>query len=175
MKPIYAQGYYFLVPFSGKWRVQEVINYYYLDEEGKLAELVHRPLEYEEEVLRVQNNMQAALLEEDVRINGVKAEPVVLWTVLEFLAFAELPYYTFFIEFEGPAKDGENCFENRYESWVAEYDYEAYWYLPPGFRFTECSTSCDYEVTEDGRILSIWCRRGDRIKGYERICWEKKS
>ena len=173
MKPVYAQGYYFLIPMKDKWRVQEVINYYYLDEEGKLAELVHRPFDYEEEVERAWDNMQSALLEEDVRINGTKVEPLVLWTVLDFLAFAELPYYTFFIEFEGPAKEGENCFENKYESWTAEYDYVAYWYLPPGFRFTEALTSCDYEVTEDGRVLSIWCRKGDRVRGYERICWKK--
>ncbi|NPA84624.1 MAG: hypothetical protein GXO07_01300 [Crenarchaeota archaeon] len=171
MRPVHAQGYYFLIPMGERWRVHEVVNYYYYDEEGRLSELVHRPFEYQREVERAWDAFQEELSKEEIRINGERAEARVVWAVLEFLGFAELPYYSFFVEFEGPHKEGENCFENSFEPWVAEYDYEAFWYLPPGYRFTLAHTSCDYEVTDDGRILNIWCRKGDRIKGYEKICW----
>ncbi|ABU81539.1 hypothetical protein [Ignicoccus hospitalis] len=171
MRPVYAQGYYFLIPLKNSWRVHEVVNYYYYDEEGEMSELLHKPSEYEEEVYRAWEVMQEELEKEEVMINGVKTVPKVNWASLNFLAFAELPYYTFLIEFEGPSREGTNCFENRFEDWVAEYDYEAFWYLPPGYRFSEVQTSCEYEVSEDGRALGIWCRKGEEVRGYERICW----
>ena len=171
MEPIYAQGYYFISLQGDKWHFWEIINYYYFDEEAKLSVLTHRPFDYAIEVERVRENMQREIDEEDVRVNGEKVKVHVRQATLEFLAFAEIPYYTFVLEFEGPYKEGENCFENTFEEWVAEYDYEAYWLAPKGWAFTEVLTSCDYEVSEDGSVLSIWCRKGDKVRGYEKICW----
>ena len=174
MKPIHAQGYYNVSLVKNKWRIWEVVNYYYYDEKAELAETVHKPFKYREEIERAWQNMQAALDEEEVRINGEKVRVIVRNTSLEFVGFAEIPYFTFILEFEGPyKKDDVNCFENSFEGGEAEYDYEAYWLFPPGWRVSEASTSCEYDVPdEEGRILMLWCRRGDKIRGYERICWE---
>ncbi len=171
MKPIYAQGYYFISLVGNEWHFWEIINYYYFDEKAEMAELVHRPFDYAEEVERARLALQEEIDKEKVKVNGERVKVEVKQAVLEFLAFAEIPYYTFVLEFKGPYKEGENCFENEFEEWIAEYDYEAYWLAPKGWAFTEALTSCDYEVSEDGSVLSIWCRKGDRVRGYEKICW----
>ena len=174
MKPVHAQGYYSIIPLNGKWHVSEIVNYYYYDEEGTLASKIHKPKEYREEILNAWENMQRALNEEEVRINGIPVEVIVKNTSMEFVGFKEIPYFTFVLEFQGPVREGINCFENRFEEGVAEYDYEAFWILPPGYEFEEAVTSCEYDLPdEDGRILMLWCRRGDKIRGYERICWKR--
>jgi hypothetical protein len=172
MRPIHAQGYYSVYLLEREWRIWEVVNYYYYDESAKLAELVHKPFEYRKEILMTWESMQRELNKEKVRINGERVRVLVRNTSLEFVSFAEIPYFTFILEFKGPYKEGLNCFENEFEGGEAEYDYEAFWLLPPGWRFEVAETSCEYDVSDDeGRILMLWCRKGDKIKGYEKICW----
>ncbi len=176
MRPIHAQGYYNVYLHGREWRIWEVVNYYYYDEEAKLSELVHRPKDYVNEIERAWEAMQKALDEEKVKINGERVRVLVKNTSMEFVNFAEIPYYTFILEFKGPYRDGVNCFENEFEAGRAEYDYEAFWLLPPGWTFVEVNTSCEYDLPdEEGRILMLWCRKGDKIKGYEKICWERSE
>ncbi len=173
LRPVHAQGYYSVTPLGNLWNVIEIVNYYYYDEEGELSSKVHRPLEYREEILRAWNNMQEELDKEEVKLNGKRTRVLVRNVSLEFVGFREIPYFTFVLEFSGPKVEGVNCFENAFERGKAEYDYEAFWTLPPGYRFVEAVTSCEYDLPdEEGRILMLWCRKGDEIRGYERICWE---
>ncbi|ALU11469.1 hypothetical protein EYM_01375 [Ignicoccus islandicus DSM 13165] len=176
MKPIHAQGYYFVTPLGSSWQIIEVVNYYYYDEEGLLASKLHKPREYREEILTTWENMQRALDSEEVKVNGKPTKVTVRNVSMEFVGFKEVPYFTFVLEFHGPIVEGINCFENSFEEGVAEYDYEAFWLLPPGYEFVEAVTSCEYDLPdEEGRILMLWCRKGDKVKGYERICWRSSN
>ena len=171
MKPVHAQGYFAVSHEEGKVRVKQIVNFYYLDEEEEYAKLIHRPKDYEEEMNKLAANMQYLLDKEEVIINGKRVRPEVKAVSLEFVAFSWLPYITFIIEFEGPLKEDRNVYENKYEGGVAEYDYEVYWIFPKGWEVEEAIASGDYDVLGDGNILLIWCRRGDRITGYERFVW----
>ena len=66
-------------------------------------------------------------------------------------------------------------YENTYESVVAEYDYTAYWFFPPGSKVIEVVTSSRYDVFgSTNNILVLWARMGEEIKGYEKIVFELK-
>jgi len=69
--------------------------------------------------------MNQLLSQEEVRVNGEKVEAEALTVNLDFRGEAERPAITFYIEFDGKLKPGEeNVYECSYEPGTAEYDYE---------------------------------------------------
>jgi len=88
---------------------------------------------------------------------------------LDFRGKAEKPAITFYIEFDGKLKPGEeNVYECSYEPGIAEYDYEVYWIFPKGSRIISVKTSTEYEIYGE-RFLVMWARRGDKYLGHEKI------
>jgi hypothetical protein len=169
LQPIHAQGFFSVSP-SGF--IHQIIVYDYYDPEEYYAKLIHRPLEYEEEMERLRAAMQEALDEEEVIVNGVRVYPEVQAVSLEHRMDPRLPYITFLITFSAPLRRGINVYENRYEEEVIEYDYEVFWLFPPGAKVREVVTRTEYEVLGDGNILLLWARKGDRSGSYEKIVFE---
>ncbi|MET1102001.1 MAG: hypothetical protein ABWW69_05970 [Pyrodictiaceae archaeon] len=169
LTPVSAQGF-FSVDRAGL--IYQVIVYHYYDPEEYYAGLIHKPLEYEEEMLRLYSVMQELLDSERVVVNNVRVRPEVYSVSLEHRGDPREPYITFIILFKAPLHSGRNVYENWYEDEVAEYDYEVYWVFPPGTRIIEVVTSSEYQLLGDDNILLLWARRGDRTGGYERIVFE---
>lgn len=169
VKPIHAQGF-FAVSLSGY--VHQVVIYDYYDPDEYYARLIHRPLEYEEEMERLRAVMQEMLDEEKIVVNGVRVYPEVQAVSLEHRVDPRLPYITFLIEFNAPIKPGVNIYENSYEEEVVEYDYEVFWMFPPKTKVYEVITKTEYEILGDGNIVLLWARKGDKSGSYERIVFE---
>jgi len=170
LKPIHAQGF-FIVSRNGL--ITQIVRFDYYDPKAYYKQLYHKPQEYEREIEKLYSNMQQALDEERVYINGERVYPKVQLVNIEHNGFEDNPYITFIINFKGKFRKGINVYENYYEDTVAEYDYEVYWVFPQRFEIVEVVSSSDYDVV-DGRIVYLWSRRGDRIKGYERIVFKIK-
>ncbi len=168
--PIHAQGFFSVPPRRGY--VYEVLVFDYYDPEEYYAGLVHRPLDYEEEMARLASNMQGFLDSEVIEINGRRMRPRVRSVGLEFRGDPSSPYLTFIIYFPAPLRRGVNTYLNLYGEEEAEYDYEVYWMLPPRSRFLEVEVASEYEVLGGGNILLFWARRGDRLPGREKIVFE---
>ncbi len=167
--PIHAQGF-FCVHRRGL--VNQIIIYDYYDPKGYYAKLIHRPLDYENEMKKLAANMQYFLDQEQVLINGEKVRPIVKSVSLDHRGFMEIAYITYVIEFKGRFKRGVNTYENIYEVEVAEYDYEVYWIFPPRTKIIEVEVAAEYEILGDGNILLFWVRKGDKLKGYEKIAFK---
>ncbi len=163
--PIHAQGF-FIVSRNGL--VTQIVRFDYYDTKGYYSQLYHKPQDYQKEILRLQNNMQQALDEEKVFINKERVYPKVQLVNIEHNGFEDNPYITFIIQFKGKLTKGLNTYENYYEDTIAEYDYEVYWVFPPRSEVIEVVSSSDYDVI-DNRIVYLWSRKGDKIKGYEKI------
>jgi hypothetical protein len=168
--PIHAQGFFSVPPRRGY--IYEVLVFDYYDPEEYYAVLIHRPVEYEEEMARLTANMQGFLDSETIEINGRRSKPRVRTVSLEFRGDPSSPYLTFIIYFYADLRRGVNRYVNIYEESEAEYDYEVYWMLPPRARFIEVDVASEYEVLGDGNILLFWARRGDRLPGREEIAFE---
>ena len=165
--PVFGQGI-FTVSRAGEFF--QVVRYDYYDPDGYYSKVMRSPVLYGEEVSRLYYNMQSLLDSEVVKVNGLKVRPRVRAVNIELSGFEEFPHITFLIYFRGRLRRGENVFENWYDEEDAEYDYEVYWFFPPRTRILEVIVSGDYDVV--GSLLYIWARKGDRIKGYERIVFE---
>ena len=170
MKPIHAHGF-FTVSRNGLF--YEIIVFDYYDPEEYYAHLIHKPLDYEKEMARLIQIMQETLDEEYVSINGERIRPKVVGVDLGHRGFSDTPFITFLIYFKGRLRRGENVYENRYEESVAEYDYEVYWFFPPGFKVVEVDFRTDYEVLGSGNLLYVWARKGDKTGGREFIKFKK--
>ena len=170
IKPIHGQGF-FIVSRNGL--ITQIVRFDYYDPKKYYAQLYHRPQDYQIEIAKLQTNMQQSLNEERVYINGERVYPRVQLVNIEHNGFEDNPYITFIIQFRGKLTKGLNTYENYYEDTVAEYDYEVYWVFPYRFEVVEVVSSSDYDVI-DNRIVYLWSRRGDRIKGYERIVFRIK-
>jgi len=166
-KPIHAQGF-FTVSKTG--RFVEIIRFDYYDPEEYYADIYHNEEKYYWETWKLAHNMQAELDSEEVFINGTRTKPKVLLVNIEHSGAPELPHVTFIIEFSGPLKKGVNTYENVYEAEVAEYDLEAYWIFPPGTIIKCFEGDMEYDIKE--RVLYLWKRKGDFVKGYEKIVFE---
>lgn len=166
IEPIYAQGFFTVGPD----RVFQIVEFDYRDDEGYYWRLTRREDEYQEEAARLAAAMQEELDKEAVVVNGVRTRPVVEGVAVNFRGGPRHVTIVFLIQFEAPFRRGLNVYENEYEGVVAEYDYTAYWFFPPGYRVVEVLASGRYDVIgPTDNILVIWARAGDEIKGYERI------
>ncbi len=168
VEPIHAQGFFIV---SRRGDINQIIIYDYYDPEYYYLKLLHRPMDYVEEMNRLAANMQYYLDEEEVLINGEKVRPIVKSVSIEHRGFAEIAYITFIIYFKGKFRKGVNTYENKYEAEVAEYDYEVYWIFPPRSKIVEVEVAAEYEVLGDGNILLFWVRKGDKLSGYEKIAF----
>jgi len=166
VEPIHAQGFFIV---SRRGDINQIVIYDYYDPEHYYLNLLHRPLDYEEEIKKLAANMQYYLNQEKVLINGERVKPIVKTVSIEHRGFAEIAYITFTIYFKGKLHKGLNTYENIYEAEKAEYDYEVYWIFPPRSKVVEVDIAAEYEVLGDGNILLFWVRKGDRIRGYEKI------
>ena len=170
IRPIHGQGF-FIVSRNGL--ITQIVRFDYYDPTKYYTQLYHRPLDYQNEIAKFQANMQQSLDEERVYINGKRVYPKVQLVNIEHNGFDDNPYITFIIQFRGKFAKGLNTYENYYEDTITEYDYEVYWVFPERFEVVEVVSSSDYDVI-DRRIVYLWSRRGDKIKGYERIVFKIK-
>lgn len=166
VEPIHAHSF-FTLSLGGTF--SQVLVFDYLDKGRYYYGLLEDERSYEEELSRLLASMNELLREEEVIVNEKRVEVEALTVNLDFRGAAELPTITFYIEFAGKLKPREvNVYECSYESGIADYDYEVYWFLPRGSRIVGARFSGEYEVLGD-RMLVVWVRRGERYEGYERV------
>ncbi len=168
VRPVHAEGTFFVG--------YRVIAYYllfeYYDPLGYYDAVLRDKRLLEEEVARLQYNMQEFLDQEEVIVNGRRVRPKVVLVDIAFRGRKTSPVIIFGVRFAAPLRPGRNVYENRYEEEVAEYDYVVYWMFPPGTRILEVEMGGEeWEVTETG-VLAIYGRRGRRTGGYEKIVFE---
>ncbi|MCP8304033.1 MAG: hypothetical protein H3Z50_00965 [archaeon] len=165
VEPIHAHGFFWV---SQEGVVNQTIIFDYYDKKGYYASLLHKPDEYEQEMVKLFHSMQGLLDQEKVLMNGIRCKPKVLTVGLDHRGLENLPCIAFLITFRGRIKIGVNTYENFYEKGIVEYDYEAYWVFPERTKILEVESSIDYEVVAKN-ILIMRARRGDRYSGSERI------
>jgi len=172
IKPLHGHAF-FTINYSGAFSQILVFDYY--DPDKFYYSLLHDDEKYRSTMEELLASMNQLLSQEEIRVNGERAEAEALTVNLDFRGEAEKPAITFYIEFDGKLKPGEeNVYECSYEPGVAEYDYEVYWILPDGSRVISVKTSTEYEIY-GGRFLVMWARRGDRYDGYEKIVFTLSS
>ena len=166
VKPVHGHAFFTL---SYDETFSQILIFDYYDPDQFYYNLLHDERAYSREMRNLLASMNELLKQEEVMINGERVEVEALTVNLDFRGEPEHPTLTFYIEFRGKLKrGGENTYECRYESGIAEYDYEVYWILPRGSKILEVITSTEYEVYGD-RFLVMWARSGDRYNGYEKI------
>lgn len=167
--PIYAQGFFTV---SRKGDFNQIIVFDYHDPIRYYYKILESEEGYNEEMARLETNMQYYLDREEVLINGRQVRPKVRLVDIGFRGDPEHPSVTFLIYFRGRLKRGNNIFENYYEETVLEYDYDVYWIFPPRSKIINVEVQTDYEVLGRGNILAIWGRKNNRIKGFEKITFK---
>ena len=170
IEPIHAHGFFWV---SRRGVVNQTIIFDYYDEKGYYASLLHKPDEYEQEMIKLFHSMQNLLDQEKVLMNDIRSMPKVLTVSLDHRGLENLPCITFFITFVGQIKTGLNTYENFYEKGIVDYDYEAYWIFPNRINIVEVVSSIEYEIVSKN-ILIIRARTGDRYSGYEKITFDMK-
>lgn len=163
--PIYAQGI-FTVSKSGY--VNQLIIFDYYDPIGYYKKIIKSDVNYESEMQKLALNMQRFLNEEEVKVNNIKVKPKVISVSLGFRGSFKNPYVFFVINFKIPLKKGENTYVNRYESEVAEYNYEVTWVFEEGIKISYVNVGFEYDIMAD-RILVFSVSKGSRTPGYEEI------
>jgi len=166
-KPIFAQGFFTV---SRRGDFFQIVRFDYYDPEHYYEKVMKSPILYDEEMRKLAYNMQRMLDLEEVLVNSIRVRPKVRMVNIEHSGFSDAPHITFLIYFKGSLRKGVNTFEDKYESETIEYDYEVYWFFPPKTRIVEVEMSGDIDVIDN--ILYVWARRGDKIKGYEKIVFE---
>ncbi len=169
IEPVYAQGF-FIVTKSGL--VHQVVIFDYYDPEGYYFDIMEDEVALNNEVEFLKDSMQAILDQEKVVINGARTKPKVIDVDIGFRSSSVRPFLTFFIIFKGDFKNGVNVYENWYESEEAEYDFDAYWFFPPGAEVLEVIASGATEIFGNKNILAISVKRRERITGYEKIVFK---
>ncbi|MCP8320794.1 MAG: hypothetical protein H3Z52_07630 [archaeon] len=165
VEPIHAHGFFWV---SREGIVNQTIIFDYYDGKGYYASLLHKPYEYEKEMIKLFYSMQNLLDQEKILMNNIKCKPKVLTVSLDHRGLENLPCITFLITFKGQIKIGLNTYENFYEKGIVEYDYEAYWVFPKRTKILEVESSVEYEMIAKN-ILIMRARREDRYSGYEKI------
>ncbi|MCP8307189.1 MAG: hypothetical protein H3Z53_08490 [archaeon] len=170
VEPIHAHGFFWV---SREGIVNQTIIFDYYDDKGYYASLLHKPDEYEQEMIKLFYSMQNLLDQEKILMNNIKCKPKVLTVSLDHRGLENLPCITFLITFKGQTKIGSNKYENFYEKGIVEYDYEAYWVFPQRTKILEVESLIEYEIIAKN-ILIMRARRGDRYSGYEKIVFNMK-
>ena len=168
VKPVHAHAF-FTLDLSGAFN--QILCFDYHDPDAYYYRLLEDEEGYREELERLLTSMNDLLSSEEIRVNGVRVEAEALMINLDFRGEAERPAITFYIEFRGGLKPGENVYECVYEAGTAEYDYEVYWLLPEGSKILKVETSTSYEIYDE-RFLVMWARLGDSYDGYEKIVFK---
>ena len=163
MKPIYAYGYFIVLP-TGDFH--QIVIYEYIDTEGEFARALEtRP---DVELENMKNNMQSFLDEELEKINGMVSKPKVVSVNAGFRGSLRRPFVEFLINFRGGLIKGDNVYENIYEPEITAYDYGVAWIFPQDFEVVEADVGVGYEV-EPKNVLRFSVRRGFKTPGYEKI------
>ena len=168
IEPIHAHGFFWV---SREGIVNQTIVFDYYDDKGYYASLLHKPDEYEQEMIKLFYSMQNLLDQEKILMNNIKCKPKVLTVSLDHRGLENLPCITFLTSFKAKMRIGFNIYENFYEKGTVEYDYEAYWVFPKGTRILEVESSIEFEIVAKN-ILIMRARRGDRYSGYEKIVFD---
>ncbi len=172
VKPVHGHAF-FTINYSGAF--SQILVFDYHDPDRFYYSLLHDDEKYRSTMEELLASMNQLLSQEEIRVNGEKVEAEALTVNLDFRGKAEKPAITFYIEFDGKLKPGEeNVYECSYEPGTAEYDYEVYWLFPDGSRIISVKTSTEYEIY-GGRFLVMWARRGDKYRGYEKIVFTLPS
>ncbi|MHA1238079.1 MAG: hypothetical protein ACTSSJ_02315 [Candidatus Odinarchaeia archaeon] len=164
IKPLHAQTF---ICASRNGEFNQFLNYMYYDPDKYYADLIHKPSEYENEILKLWDNMQGFLDEETIKINGTTVTPKVKYVSIEHIGSDTLPIISWIITYNGELKSSENIYETWSDEEIAEYDFESYWCFPPNAKLLEIDTLLEFEV--QGNILLAWARKGDKVGGYEKI------
>ncbi|MCP8317270.1 MAG: hypothetical protein H3Z51_10505, partial [archaeon] len=98
VKPIHAHGFFWV---SREGIVNQTIIFDYYDDKGYYASLLHKPDEYEKEMIKLFDSMQDLLDKEKILMNNVKCKPKVLTVSLDHRGLENLPCITFLITFKG--------------------------------------------------------------------------
>ncbi len=167
--PVYAQGFFTLSPTG----IYQVVIYEYIDREKYYHKIVEDDELYTDEIERLRTIIEDELAKELIKINEERAETIINGISIAFHESPEHVSLIFFVFIKGVIKNGINIYEDYYESTKAEYDYDAYWFLPPSWRILEVVASGRYDVYgPTNNMLIISARRGDDISGYEKIVFE---
>jgi len=167
VKPLYANAFFKLC----KKEITYFLVFDYLDKAYYYKRIVSDREKLEEEIEKLQLNMQNFLNEEKVVVNSKRCRPVVRFVDIGFREYYKRPFIMFIISFETNIRKGHNFYENEYEPELAEYDYKAYWYFPLKSRITFVDMKEEYKVFND-RILVIYGKKGTKTSGYEFISFE---
>jgi hypothetical protein len=164
-EPIHADAF-FTLDYSG--RFTEILVFDYFDEERFYYKLIEDEEAYRKEMERLIDSMNYFLRQEEVYVNDERVDVEVSMINLEFRGAAELPSIIYIIEFIGKIRSGLNVYECRYESGVAEYDYEVYWVFPLNVEIVEANLSGEREILNK-RLLISSVRKGEKYNGHEKI------
>ncbi len=167
VKPLHAHEF-MLVSSDGVFN--QILNFDYHDPFGFYRSLLKDEEQYYMEMSRLIWNMQSLLDEEEVKVNGKKCRPEVLTVTLDFRGSENLPCITFFVQFKADLKVGMNVYECFYNEEVAEYDYEAYWVFPPGFKVVDVDVKTEKDLVTEN-VLVLWARVGDSVGCYEKVAF----
>lgn len=170
VEPTHAHGFFWV---SREGIVNQTVVFDYYDDKGYYASILHKPDEYEQEMIKLLCSMQNLLDQEKILMNNIKCKPKVLTVSLDHRGLENLPCITFLITFKGKIKVGLNTYENFYEKGIVEYDYEAYWVFPKRTKILGVESSIEYEIVAKN-ILIMRARRGDRYSGYEKILFDMR-
>ncbi len=168
IEPIHADAFFTL---DNSGRFTEILIFDYFDKERFYYELMKDEEAYRKEMERLIDSMNYLLQQEEVYVNDERVEVEVSMINLEFRGAAELPSIIYILEFSGKLRDGSNIYECRYESGVAEYDYEVYWVFPSDVEIIEANLSGETEILNK-RLLVSSIRRGEIYNGYEKIIFK---
>lgn len=171
MIPIYAHGF-FNVCRDGS--VTQLIIFEYLDPGMEYFKLVRSKRGYAKELATLRRNMQLFLDAEDVRINNERVYPRVVSVDIGFSGSKDRPYIKYLVRFKGKLINGDNIYEDSYESEVAEYDYVVTWVFPEGSSIIKVDVGYEYKVVNNN-ILTFFVPEGSETPGYESIVFRLSS
>ena len=163
VKPVYGLSF-FNIGYHG---IYYSIVFDYIDPLGYYKKISEDLSMLYDEINNLYGNMQKALDEEIVKINGRKYRSRVINVDIGFRSDYRYPYIVFNIAVDCKLSRGRNVYENIYRDTVAEYPYVSYWIFPNGSEILDVDISGDVFINKN--ILGVRVMKGYSIRGYERI------
>ena len=170
VQPLFASAVFTI---SRNCEIHQVLVYDYADPEGTYKALVEDEIAFRNEVSSLRWNMAEFLAAEKVYINDQRVTQNILHVDIGFRGSSEVPYFQWVIHFEGIRQDGVNSLKSIVEEEITEYDLEVLYLFPAGTEIIEVKTPMEYEVQDS--LLFVWAREGDKVGGYEEVCFKFPS
>ncbi|MCE4614627.1 MAG: hypothetical protein F7B60_03770 [Desulfurococcales archaeon] len=170
LTPIESTGFFTVYPHG---EILQVVEYKYYEETGYYQRVLEDKGLLAREKRLLHRGMENILRGERILINGQQAS----WNVLQpdiVLLEPNRPVIIFHVSISFNVKDGRNIYEEYYEEAEAEYNYEAYWYLPMCMHVLKVEASGETGVSDDDRLVVIKVSKGEHVEGYESLLFENK-